>query len=150
MKTQSIRIHESWKDELMDQFGAPYFSDLKEFLINEKKRYLVFPPGDQLFSAFDRTPFKKLKVVIIGQDPYHGKGQANGLCFSVNNGIRPPPSLVNILKELNSDLNIPIPLSGNLESWAEQGVLLLNTTLTVREGMAGSHQKKGGKFLRML
>jgi uracil-DNA glycosylase len=135
--------HESWNKLLQPQFSAPYFQTLSQFLINEKKQYTVFPPKEQVFSAFNYTPFEKLKVVIIGQDPYHGTGQANGLCFSVSPGIKKPPSLSNIFKELNSDLGIPIPQSGNLEPWADQGVLLLNATLTVREGLAASHQKKG-------
>lgn len=143
MPKSDVNIHQSWKNSLDDQFQAPYFSELKTFLINEKKKHIVFPPGNKIFSAFDHTPFDKVKVVIIGQDPYHGPGQANGLCFSVNPGIRKPPSLVNICKELESDLGIPVPRDGNLEAWAEQGVLLLNATLTVRANMPGSHQKKG-------
>lgn len=143
MQKTEVEIHESWKKVLSEQFAAPYFSELKSFLINEKKQHIIYPPGNQIFSAFNRTPFDKLKVVIIGQDPYHGPGQANGLCFSVSSGIRKPPSLVNIFKELESDLGIPIPQDGNLEPWADQGILLLNATLTVRATMAGSHQKKG-------
>lgn len=143
MQTDNIAIHESWKNVLKEQFMAPYFSDLKAFLVNEKKKYVVYPPGNQIFSAFNHTPFDKVKVVIIGQDPYHGPGQANGLCFSVSPGIRKPPSLVNIFKELQTDLGIPIPQNGNLEPWADQGVLLLNATLTVRAGMPGSHHGKG-------
>ena len=115
---------------------------LKHFLIKEKKEYCVYPPGHQIFSAFNNTPFNKVKVVIIGQDPYHGPGQANGLCFSVADGVKKPPSLVNIFKEIQHDLNTEIPASGNLECWAKQGVLLLNATLTVRARDAGSHQKK--------
>lgn len=143
MQKTEVEIHESWKKVLSEQFAAPYFSELKSFLVNEKKQHIVYPPGNQIFSAFNRTPFDKLKVVIIGQDPYHGPGQANGLCFSVSPGIRKPPSLVNIFKELESDLGIPVPQDGNLEPWADQGILLLNATLTVRATMAGSHQKKG-------
>ena len=143
MTSTNIVIHPSWKKELSSLFSEEYFSSLKSFLITEKKNYTVFPPGKKIFSAFDRTPFEDVKVVIIGQDPYHGAGQANGLCFSVSDGIRKPPSLNNIFKELNSDLGIPIPETGNLEPWADQGVLLLNATLTVRAGEAGSHQKKG-------
>jgi len=139
----NITIHESWKSKLYDQFTAPYFLQLKEFLVDEKKQYSVFPPGKQIFAAFDHTPFENIKVVIIGQDPYHGPGQANGLCFSVSPGIAKPPSFTNIFKELEVDLGIPIPKSGNLEPWADQGVLLLNATLTVRANQAGSHQKKG-------
>lgn len=136
-------IDESWKTLLSEQFKAPYFAELKNFLIQEKKQFVVYPPGPQIFSAFNRTPFSKVKVVIIGQDPYHGPGQANGLCFSVAEGINSPPSLKNIFKELNTDLGIPIPYSGNLEPWADQGVLLLNAVLTVRANTPGSHQKKG-------
>lgn len=136
-------IHESWKAILGNEFGSSYFISLKTFLVEEKHKYVIYPPGSQIFSAFDFTPFENVKVVILGQDPYHGKGQANGLCFSVSDGIQKPPSLQNIFKELQSDLGIPISKSGNLESWAKQGVLLLNATLTVREGQAGSHQNKG-------
>jgi uracil-DNA glycosylase len=138
-----IIIDESWKTLLSEQFKAPYFAELKKFLIQEKKQFVVYPPGPQIFSAFNRTPFSKVKVVIIGQDPYHGPGQANGLCFSVAEGIKSPPSLKNIFKELNTDLGISIPYSGNLEPWADQGVLLLNAVLTVRANTPGSHQKKG-------
>ncbi len=143
MAKTEVELDESWKKVLKEQFSAPYFLALKAFLVNEKKQHIIFPPGKQIFSAFNRTPFDKVKVVIIGQDPYHGPGQANGLCFSVSPGLRKPPSLVNIFKELQTDLNIPIPQDGNLESWADQGILLLNATLTVRSGNAGSHQKKG-------
>lgn len=143
MAKNEVDIDDSWKKVLKEQFEAPYFAELKAFLISEKKKHNVYPPGNQIFSAFNHTPFDKLKVVIIGQDPYHGPGQANGLCFSVNPGIRKPPSLVNIFKELQTDLGIPIPEDGNLESWADQGVLLLNATLTVKAGMPGSHHKKG-------
>lgn len=141
--TTNISINESWKDRLQAQFTAPYFLQLKSFLVNEKKQYTVFPPGNQIFSAFDHTPFENVKVVIIGQDPYHGRGQANGLCFSVSPGITKPPSLSNIFKELEVDLGIPVPKSGNLEPWADQGVLLLNATLTVRENQPASHHGKG-------
>ncbi len=136
-------IEESWKKYLKAEFEAHYFAQLKDFLLDEKSKYRIFPPGAKIFNAFNSTPFDKVKVVIIGQDPYHGVGQANGLCFSVSDGIKQPPSLQNIFKELNQDLNIPMPQSGNLEPWAKQGVLLLNTTLTVRESMAASHQGKG-------
>lgn len=136
-------IHPSWKEMLIKEFESPYFSNLKDFLVEEKKEHLIFPPGKLIFNAFDQTPFDKVKVVILGQDPYHGTGQAHGLCFSVPYGIDPPPSLVNIFKEINSDLGIPVPKHGNLESWAIQGVLLLNATLTVRKDQAGSHQGKG-------
>ncbi len=136
-------IEESWKAVLNEQFTQPYFSTLKQFLIEERNKNVVYPPGPLIFSAFNHAPFDKVKVVIIGQDPYHGAGQANGLCFSVSDGIKPPPSLVNIFKEIKSDLDIPIPTNGNLEPWADQGVLLLNATLTVRANQAGSHQNMG-------
>jgi uracil-DNA glycosylase len=136
-------IDKSWKTLLLKEFSSSYFLALKEFLIEEKKKFRVYPPGNLIFSAFNLTPFENVKVVIIGQDPYHGEGQANGLCFSVSPGIPSPPSLKNIFKELNSDLSIPIPNSGNLETWARQGVLLLNATMTVRANSPGSHQKKG-------
>ena len=136
-------IEERWKSVLMDQFQSPYFRTLKEFLVEEKKKYTLYPPGRLIFNAFQRTPFDRVKVVILGQDPYHGNGQAHVLCFSVPQGIPKPPSLVNIFKELHSDLGIPIPEHGNLEKWADQGVLLINATLTVRDSQAGSHQKRG-------
>jgi uracil-DNA glycosylase len=136
-------IEESWKQLLNKEFQSPYFAELKAFLVEEKKKYIIYPPGKQIFSTFNFTPFDKIKVVIIGQDPYHGTGQANGLCFSVADGIRKPPSLVNIFKELNADLGTNIPQNGNLEAWAKQGVMLLNATLTVRANQAGSHQNKG-------
>jgi len=136
-------IDESWKAVLVDEFNAGYFIKLKTFLTEEKSKHVVYPPGEKIFAAFDYTGFDKVKVVILGQDPYHGKGQAHGLCFSVPGNIKPPPSLVNIFKEINKDLNIPVPTHGNLEYWAKQGVLLLNATLTVRAGQAGSHQQKG-------
>jgi uracil-DNA glycosylase len=137
------QIEDSWKALLSDEFTASYFISLKEFLVEEKKKYLVFPPGKFIFNAFNQTPFHRVRVVILGQDPYHGTGQAHGLCFSVPPGIALPPSLVNIFKELQNDLGIPIPRNGNLEKWAQQGVLLLNATLTVRANYAGSHQGKG-------
>jgi len=137
------QIHESWKSVLKEEFEAPYFTALKEFLVEEKKRYRVYPPGPLIFNAFNCTPFDQLKVVIIGQDPYHGHGQAHGLCFSVPEGIKPPPSLENIFKELHSDLGIPVPSHGNLEAWARHGVLLLNATLTVRANTPLSHTGKG-------
>ena len=136
-------IEESWKQRLSDEFSASYFLQLKTFLVEEKSRHNVYPPGSQIFNAFNFTPFNQVKVVILGQDPYHGPGQAHGLCFSVPDGIRQPPSLQNIFKEINQDLGIPIPANGNLENWAKQGVLLLNATLTVRAHQAGSHQNKG-------
>lgn len=137
------KIEPIWKEHLLGEFQSDYFQDLKSFLLEEKKKYTVYPPGSRIFAAFDYTTFDKIKAVILGQDPYHGKGQANGLCFSVNDNITKPPSLVNIFKELNNDLKIPIPQNGNLEKWAEQGVMLLNATLTVRAHQAGSHQNKG-------
>ena len=137
------KIEKSWYQALTAEFEAPYFKQLKSFLIGEKKMYKIFPPGSEIFSAFNHTPFPNVKVVILGQDPYHGPGQANGLCFSVKNGVRKPPSLQNIFKELHSDLHVPIPENGDLVKWASQGVLLLNATLTVRARQAGSHQNKG-------
>ncbi|MBW6498825.1 MAG: uracil-DNA glycosylase [Bacteroidales bacterium] len=136
-------IEESWKEVLADEFSAPYFQQLKAFLVEEKKKFTVYPPGPLIFSAFNHTPFNKVKVVILGQDPYHGPGQAHGLCFSVNRGVVKPPSLINIFKEIESDLGLLPPAHGNLEKWAHQGVLLLNATLTVRANQAGSHQNKG-------
>jgi len=136
-------LEETWKFVLSAEFNKPYFMELKKFLLEEKKRFRVFPPGSLIFNAFNRTPFGKIKVVVIGQDPYHGYGQAHGLCFSVPNGVPKPPSLVNIFKELENDLGFTPPDHGNLEKWADQGVLLLNATLTVRENQAGSHQRKG-------
>ena len=136
-------IEESWKSVLSAEFNLPYFHELKVFLLEEKKKFRVFPPGSLIFNAFNHTPFGKVKVVFIGQDPYHGYGQAHGLCFSVPNGVPKPPSLVNIFKELENDLGISPPPHGNLEKWADQGVLLLNATLTVRENQAGSHQRRG-------
>jgi len=143
MSKTDIDIEKGWKDVLKNEFNSSYFHDLKFFLEAEKKTHTIYPPGNKIFSAFNRTPFDKVKVVIIGQDPYHGPGQANGLSFSVSSGIRKPPSLVNIFKELYADLGIPIPQDGNLEPWADQGVLLLNATLTVKAGLPGTHQKKG-------
>ena len=143
MSSVNPTIEPKWGEVLSGEFSSPYFAELKNFLLKEKEQYTIYPPGPLIFSAFNRTPFDKVKVVIIGQDPYHGPGQANGLCFSVADGIRQPPSLVNIFKELNTDLGLPVPKSGNLEKWADQGVLLLNATLTVRANSPGSHQKKG-------
>jgi uracil-DNA glycosylase len=138
------KINESWKERLMDEFASDYFDRLSSFLKEEKKQGIViYPPGPYIFSAFDQTPFDKVKVVILGQDPYHGEGQAHGLSFSVGQNVRVPPSLQNIFKELRNDLSIPIPSHGNLSAWARQGVLLLNATLTVRANMPGSHQNKG-------
>ncbi len=138
-----VKIESSWNEILRNEFCSEYFFFLKQFLLEEKKQYIVYPLGKDIFSAYNNTPFDKVKVVIIGQDPYHGTGQAHGLCFSVPENVKPPPSLVNIFKELKSDLNIPTPSSGSLISWAKQGVLLLNATLTVRANQAGSHQNKG-------
>ena len=137
------KIEKSWKEFLREEFESPYFAELKRFLVTEREQHRVYPPGPKIFAAFDLTPFEQVKVVILGQDPYHGPGQAHGLSFSVPEGVTPPPSLVNIFKELNNDLGIAPSRSGNLESWAQQGVLLLNATLTVRARQAGSHQKKG-------
>lgn len=136
-------IEESWKNVLQDEFNKSYFVDLKEFLVEERKKFRIFPPGPLIFNAFNHTPFEKVKVVFIGQDPYHGYGQAHGLCFSVPEGVAKPPSLENIFKELQNDLGIPVSSHGNLVKWADQGVMLLNATLTVRENQAGSHQNKG-------
>ena len=139
----SVQISESWKVHLENEFEQPYFKNLIEFVKDEYKNYVCYPPGKQLFNAFDKCSFDNTRVVIIGQDPYHNPLQANGLCFSVNDGVAFPPSLSNIFKEIKDDLGLPIPTSGNLERWAQQGVLLLNATLTVRANQAGSHQKKG-------
>jgi uracil-DNA glycosylase len=136
-------IDASWKSLLMDEFNSDYFYALKRFLLSEKQSFTIYPPGPSIFSAFNLTPFDKVRVVIIGQDPYHGRGQAHGLCFSVPRGINQPPSLMNIFKEIESDLGITPPGHGNLEAWARQGVLLLNATLTVRANQPGSHQNKG-------
>jgi uracil-DNA glycosylase len=137
-------IEQGWKTGLNDQFNSEYFTSLKNFIYSEKAEgKVIYPPADCIFAAFDLTPFEKVKVVLLGQDPYHGDGQAHGLCFSVPTGITPPPSLVNIFKEMKNDLGIPPPKHGNLQKWAKQGVLLLNATLTVRANSPGSHQKKG-------
>lgn len=138
-----VIIHKSWIPLIHEEFNKPYFKNLTQFVRQEYSKYTCFPPGKQIFNAFDHCHFNDVKVVIIGQDPYHGIGQAHGLCFSVNDGISHPPSLVNIFKEIENDLGIQYPKSGNLEKWADQGVLLLNATLTVRAHIAGSHQKKG-------
>ena len=137
------QINDSWKDILNDEFQKEYFVKLKQFLVEEKKTQTIYPAGNLIFNAFDKTPFDSVKVVILGQDPYHGPGQAHGLCFSVPEGVKIPPSLRNIYKELNAELACEIPKSGNLEKWAEQGVLLINATLTVRSAQAASHQKQG-------
>lgn len=138
-----IIIENSWHELLKDEFSKEYFVNLTKFVKEEKQKYKIFPPGSLIFNAFNTTPTEQVKVVILGQDPYHGEGQAHGLCFSVPEGIKPPPSLLNIFKELNNDLGIEISKHGNLTSWAKQGVLLLNATLTVRAHSPGSHQNKG-------
>ena len=138
-----VKIDASWKRVLQDEFEKPYFAQLTSFVRDEYKTKKIFPPGNMIFSAFDHCPFDKVKVVIIGQDPYHNDGQAHGLCFSVNTGVDFPPSLINIFKEIERDLGKPMPTSGNLERWADQGVLLLNATLTVQAHSAGSHQGRG-------
>ena len=138
-----VRIADDWKAVLAEEFDKPYFKELVDFVRAEYAAGTVFPKGRDIFRAFDKCPFDNLKVVIIGQDPYHGEGQANGLCFSVSDGIPFPPSLQNIFKEVNSDTGAPIPQSGNLDRWAEQGVLLLNAVLTVRAHQAASHAGRG-------
>ncbi|EDM43102.1 uracil-DNA glycosylase [unidentified eubacterium SCB49] len=138
-----VKIDESWKEQLGSEFTKDYFKDLTSFVQLAYKNSTCYPPASEIFAAFNYTPFNEAKVVIIGQDPYHGAGQANGLCFSVADGIAHPPSLKNIFKELQEQLGIDVPVSGNLERWAQQGVLLLNDTLTVEAHQAGSHQKKG-------
>ena len=141
MNTANITIHPSWKEVLKNEFSSPYFLNLKKFLVDEKQKHIVYPVGSLIFSAFNHTPFEKVKVVIIGQDPYHGPGQANGLCFSVSLGVSNPPSLKNIFKELNSDLGIPISHTGNLESWAR---------LPFAPILLAHIKKKAGKLLLML
>lgn len=138
-----VKIAISWKSQLEEEFQKPYFEQLIGFVKSEYQAHTVYPPGKEIFRAFDECDFANVKVVILGQDPYHGPGQANGLCFSVHEGVRVPPSLVNIFKEIKTDLGKPVPASGELERWAEQGVLLLNATLTVRAASPGSHQNKG-------
>jgi uracil-DNA glycosylase len=143
MSTSGIQLEASWKNRLSAEFAQPYFKALIDFVREEYRAFTCYPPGNQIFAAFDRCRFDDLKVVILGQDPYHGPQQANGLCFSVNSGVRIPPSLNNIMKELENDIGKPRSSSGDLGNWADQGVLLLNATLTVRAGTAGSHQNKG-------
>ena len=138
-----VKIASTWKSLLSDEFNKPYFHQLIEFVKREYKSHAIYPRGADIFKAFDRCDFADVKVVIIGQDPYHGPGQANGLCFSVGEGVRMPPSLMNIFKEIRNDLGKPIPPSGDLERWARQGVLLLNATLTVKAHTPGSHQNRG-------
>ncbi|MAY56093.1 MAG: uracil-DNA glycosylase [Pseudomonadota bacterium] len=143
-QTRDIQLEPSWKAELAGEFDKPYMQSLRQFLLQEKQQgQQIFPPGNQIFNALNTTPFDKVRVVILGQDPYHGPGQAHGLCFSVQQDVAVPPSLQNIYKELHADLGLPVPSHGNLMQWAEQGVLLLNAVLTVRAGQANSHQGKG-------
>ena len=142
-RSMEVKIAPTWKSLLADEFQKPYFHQLIDFVKNEYKSQTIYPRGQDIFKAFDRCDFCDVKVVIIGQDPYHGPGQANGLCFSVGEGVRVPPSLVNIFKEIKNDLGKPIPASGDLERWARQGVLLLNATLTVKAHAPGSHQNRG-------
>lgn len=138
-----VKINSTWKPLLQEEFEKPYFNTLVSFVKNEYQTQTIYPKGNEIFNAFELCPFNEVKVVILGQDPYHGPGQAHGLCFSVRDGIDFPPSLRNIFKEINQDTGNPIPATGNLTRWAKQGVLLLNATLTVRAHLAGSHQKKG-------
>lgn len=138
-----VKIETSWKEQLKEEFEKPYFKELTDFVRKEYNERLIFPPGRDIFNAFAHCPFDKVKVVILGQDPYHEPGQAHGLCFSVKEGTPPPPSLVNIYKEIEADLGKRAPQSGDLTRWADQGILLLNATLTVRAHQAGSHQNKG-------
>ncbi|OUS25245.1 uracil-DNA glycosylase [Gammaproteobacteria bacterium 45_16_T64] len=139
-----VKLEASWKEQLASEFDTEYMQALRAFLLQQKQAgKVIYPPGDEYFNAFNYTPFDQVKVVILGQDPYHGPGQAHGLCFSVPEGVRPPPSLKNIFKEINRDLGLPVPSHGCLTSWANQGVLLLNSVLTVEQATAGAHQKKG-------
>lgn len=138
-----VEIDQSWNEVLKEEFEKEYFQELTNFVKEEYNNHRCFPEGQDIFAAFDQSDFENTKVVILGQDPYHGPGQAHGLCFSVNEGVTTPPSLINIFREIEQDLGKPVPASGNLERWARQGVLLLNATLTVRAHQAGSHQKKG-------
>ena len=139
----TIKLEASWLAELQREFQEPYMRALRSFLVQEKSKHRVFPPGSEIFNAFDRTPFHRVRVVILGQDPYHGPGQAHGLCFSVRKGVPTPPSLRNIFKELHASTGAPIPPHGDLSFWADQGVLLLNTVLTVRAHQAHSHRNRG-------
>ncbi|GAB1417153.1 uracil-DNA glycosylase [Paludibacter sp.] len=138
-----VKIERTWQEVLQTEFDKPYFAELVSFVKREYSAKKIFPPASLIFNAFDQCPFDDVKVVIIGQDPYHGDGQAHGLCFSVNDGVALPPSLINVFKEIERDLHVPVPSSGNLLRWAQQGVLLLNATLTVEAHKAGSHQGKG-------
>jgi uracil-DNA glycosylase len=141
---RAIQLHESWLSRLHDEFEQEYMQNLRDFLLTRKKHNaVIYPPGSQIFNALNSTPFERVRVVILGQDPYHGPGQAHGLCFSVQRGVRIPPSLANIYREIEADLGLTPPHHGYLQSWAEQGVLLLNAVLTVERGQAGSHQGKG-------
>ena len=141
---REIKLEASWKSRLEPEFSEPYMKELREFLLARKHdRAIIYPPGPNIFNALNSTPFEDVKVVILGQDPYHGPAQAHGLCFSVRLGVPTPPSLINIFKEIEADLDIPAPGHGNLQSWAAQGVLLLNSVLTVERGRAGAHQGKG-------
>jgi len=143
-KKREIKLHPSWKNSLESEFAQPYMISLRQFLLERKgDGAVIYPPGDLIFNALNSTPFEAVKVVILGQDPYHGPGQAHGLCFSVQDGVAVPPSLLNIYKELEADLGSDRPAGGNLQNWAEQGVLLLNAVLTVERGRAGAHQGKG-------
>lgn len=143
MSSIDVRIEKGWKEALAEQWSAPYFSALRQFVASQYANNTVYPPGSQIFAAFDYCPYDNVKVVILGQDPYHGPGQANGLSFSVAQGVPFPPSLRNIFKELHDDLGLPIPADGDLSRWAQQGVLLLNATLTVQAHQAGSHRGQG-------
>jgi uracil-DNA glycosylase len=143
-KPREVRLEASWKRRLESEFEQPYMGELRGFLLQRKQAgAVIYPPGPLIFNALDSTPFDRVKVVVLGQDPYHGPGQAHGLCFSVREGVAPPPSLVNIFQELADDIGCPAPASGDLQPWAEQGVLLLNAVLTVERGRAGAHQGKG-------
>ena len=142
-ETKMVNIGNEWDALLADQFRSEYYRKLRAFLVNEYNRYNVYPPADCIFNALKYTPYSKVKAVLLGQDPYHGPGQAHGLCFSVQDGVPFPPSLINIFKEIQDDLGHPVPTTGNLIRWADQGVLLLNATLTVRAHQAGSHQNRG-------
>ena len=143
MQKSNPQIEVSWANILQEEFEAPYFQELKQFLKEEKNKYTIYPPGNLIFNAFNNTPFNRVKVVILGQDPYHGPGQAHGLCFSVPDGIAHPPSLQNIFKEIQSDIGIPVSSKSDLTAWARQGVLLINAILTVRANEPASHQNKG-------
>ncbi len=144
MPQNAVKLDQSWLYQIGTEFEKHYMQSLKQFLQTEKiKGKIIYPKGDYIFNALNSTPFDKIRVVILGQDPYHGEGQAHGLSFSVPDGVKPPPSLINIYKEISAEYHVPLPKTGNLSRWAEQGVLLLNATLTVESGLAGSHQKKG-------